>query len=141
MKVSERFRRTGFDLLVAPLVVVTGWRVARLDRRIGFEALLASLRDSGQRPLPGWLARPEALAGAVERWLEVAPPRRYGRCLRRALLLLGLWSRCGLRPKLHIGFRADRPDRRGHAWVTAEGADGARFAASGPLDDAPVFEL
>jgi hypothetical protein len=134
-------RDWAFTLRSAPTLIAAGRRVAAADRRLGFGALVASLRAPGAPALPRVLAEPARLAAAVDRLLFLLPPREYGRCLRRSLLLLDLWSRCGLAPRLYVAFRTDHPDRRGHAWVTAEGADGARFAASGPLDDAPVFEL
>lgn len=141
MRAEEKLRRGGFALLATPLVVATGWRIARLDRRLGFESLLARLRAGSERPLPRWLARPEALAETVEKLLGVLPPRRYGVCLRRALVLFGLWSRCGLRPTLHLGFRLQAPERDGHAWLTARARDGSPLQVSGPLDFAPTFEV
>jgi hypothetical protein len=134
-------RKIGFALAATPLVLATGWRVARLERRLGLGALIDELRGARRRPLPAWLARPEWLAGTLERLLGVVPPRRYGRCLRRALILLELWSRCGLEPTIHLGFRLRTPERDGHAWITATAADGSRLQASGPLDSEPAFQL
>jgi len=136
-----RLRRLGFELMAAPLVLSTGWRIARRDRRLGFGAQLEAARAAGRRPLPRWLARPSGLAGAVERLLALTPPRRYGVCLRRALILLELWSRCGLAPKLHLGFQLEKADRQGHAWLSALDADGSELRVSGPLDYVPTFEL
>jgi hypothetical protein len=44
--------------------------------------------------------------------------------MKRSLLLLDLWSRCGLRPRLHLGLRGGGyPGRRGHAWLTRDGGN------------------
>jgi hypothetical protein len=66
------------------------------------------------------LIRPEWLLATVEALVFLLPPWRYGRCLKRSLLLLDLWSRCGLSPRLHLGVRRDgeRGRHQGHAWVT-----------------------
>jgi hypothetical protein len=130
-----------FAIRAVPLVAVTAWRVARLERRLGFGDLLAELRARGRRPLPARLARPEWLAGTVERLLFALPPRRCGPCLRRGLILLELWSRCGLEPKLHLGFDLRAPERHGHAWLSAIAADGSVLQASGPQGTEPAFEL
>jgi hypothetical protein len=81
------------------------------------------------------LARPEWLLATLDRLLPLLPPWRYGRCLKRSLLLLDLWARCGLRPRLHLGVRREGEGRHdAHAWVTVDRADGAeiRLAATGP---------
>ena len=138
---SETLRRAGFALRAAPLVWATGARVARRDREVGFGALVAELRRARERPLAPRLANPAWLAGTLELLLPLVPPYRYGACLRRALVLLELWSRCGLEPTLHLGFRPERAPRDGHAWLTATAPDGARFQVSGPLGTQPAFEL
>jgi len=130
-----------FGVMALPLLLATGRRIARRDGETGFGTLLEELRAQKKCPLPGWLARPRELAAAVERWLPILPPRRYGRCLRRALLLSELWARCGLEPKLHLGFRADSPVLDGHAWLTACTADGAVLRVSDAQGSAPAFEL
>ena len=54
--------------------------------------------------------------------MPILPPWRMGRCLKRSLLLLALWSRCGLAVKLHLGFRpSSGGPLEGHAWITCEG--------------------
>jgi hypothetical protein len=136
-----RVRRGAFVLLAAPLVLATGWRVASLEAKLPFGELIPALRARRARPLPGWLANPAGLSETVEKLLAVLPPQRCGDCLRRALILLELWSRCGLAPTLHLGFRLEAPERDGHAWLTAETAAGERLQASGPLDYRPAFEL
>lgn len=139
--VGERFRRYAFGMLALPLVVGSARRIAALDRERSFGQLIVDLRDAGRRPLPHWLARPNRLAETVERLLPLLPPRHYGSCLRRSLVLLDLWTRCGLRPTLHLGFDISTPERRGHAWLTATTADGRLLQVSGPLDTRPAFEL
>jgi len=139
--IGQRMRRYLFAFAALPSVVASGRRIAAADRASGFKGMLESLRAGGDRRLPRWLARPEELAYAVERVLPLLPPRRYGPCLRRSLVLLDLWKRCGLEPSLHLGFNLSSPDRRGHAWLTAETADGRRLEASGPLDTQPAFRF
>ena len=141
MKSGSKIGRSLFIVGATPWVVMAGLRLSRLDRRIGFAALLEVLRRPAARPLPRWLARPRELNETTERLLRFLPPRRYGICLRRALLLLDLWSRCGLRPNVHLGFRADAPDFAGHAWLTAIDVDGATLQVSGPLDTVSALEL
>jgi hypothetical protein len=110
--------RVAFFLVAWPVVVRAAWRVARrLDAR-PLEALPAELR---RVPPFRWrsLARPGWLDGVTVRLLPLLPPRRAGRCLKRSLILLDLWSRCGLTPALHLGVR--RPGQaalEGHAWVS-----------------------
>jgi hypothetical protein len=133
--------KTLFFLAAAPWVVAAAWRLARRDRAVGFGRLVEAQRQGGVRPLPSWLARPEWLAGTLERLLPLLPPRRYGPCLKRALVLLELWTRCGLAPTLHLGFDLRSPERHGHAWLTATAADGRRLQVSGPLATVPAFEL
>jgi hypothetical protein len=130
-----------FAAAATPLVVATALGVARRHRRLALGPLLVELRARGRRPLPRALARPEWLAGTVERLLPLLPPRALGPCLRRSLILLELWSRCGLEPRLHLGFRLESPERDGHAWLSATGADGADLRVSGPHGTRPAFEL
>src|SRR6185436_476137 len=85
------------------------------------DELAARLRSTPRFALP-LLAHPEWLLAALDRLLPLLPPRGYGRCLKRSLLLLDLWSRCGLRPRLHLAAPTARAggEREGHAWVTVE---------------------
>ena len=136
-----RARRGAFILLATPLVLATGRRVARLEATLPFGELIAALRARRARPLPGWLSKPAGLAETVEKLLAVLPPQRCGVCLRRALVLLDLWSRCGLEPALHLGFRPQAPERDGHAWLTATTPGGELLQVSGPRDYEPAFEL
>jgi hypothetical protein len=133
--------KAGFALAAAPVVLAAGARVARLERKLALGALVDELRRDAGRPLPRWLARPAWLAGTLERLLPVVPPYGYGPCLRRALILLDLWTRCGLAPTIHLGFRLRAPERDGHAWITAAAADGTPLQASGPNGTTPAFEL
>ncbi len=104
-----------FALGALPRVVASSVRVAWLARRHRLVELPERLRRVGEPRLrfPAWWD------ATLVRLLPVLPPYRYGRCLKRSLILLDLWSRCGLRPRLHLGVR--RPDQdplEGHAWVT-----------------------
>lgn len=133
-------RNALFLLAALPAIVAASLRLARRERRLAFDALVAGLRATGRsRPLPPHLARPERLAGAVERLLPWLPPRGHGRCLKRALLLLELWSRCGLEVRLHLGFRAGSGGGEAHAWLTAEGPDGTVHRASAAHDHSEAF--
>jgi hypothetical protein len=125
----------------APLIVATGRRIAAEDRRLGFGALVDARRAARSRPLPRALDDPRRLAESVEALLPFVPPRAYGICLRRALLLLELWSRAGLEPTLHLGFRRDAPTRDGHAWLTAIAPEGETLQVSGPNGTEPLFQL
>jgi len=113
--------RAGFFLLALPAVMRASLRVAWLQRRLPLDELAARLRSTPRFAL-SLLANPEWLLATLDRVLPLLPPRRYGRCLKRSLLLLDLWSRCGLPPRLHLAApiaRAAGP-REGHAWVTVE---------------------
>ena len=63
--------------------------------------------------------------------LKLLPPHRFGRCLKRSCLLLDLWSRCGLRPRLHIGTLKEGEERRFHAWVSVPGSAAGNSVESG----------
>lgn len=117
--------RVAFFALALPAVLRAAARLAWLDRRLPLDELVDRLRSAGPfvlRPL----ARPDWLLATLDRVLPLLPPRRYGRCLKRSLLLLDLWSRCGLRPRLHLAPPSTRDaaltTRRheGHAWVTVD---------------------
>ena len=117
----SRLARVAFFALALPAVLRAAARLAWLERRLPLDDLVERLRSAGPfvlRPL----ARPEWLLATLDRVLPLLPPRRYGRCLKRSLLLLDLWSRCGLRPRLHLAAPIARAPgkREGHAWVTVE---------------------
>lgn len=114
----SRLARLAFFLAAAPAVVRSALRVGWLARRHGMVELPARLRAVAA-PLPAPLRCPAWLDGTAVRLLPLLPPYGHGRCLKRSLLLLDLWSRCGLEPRLHLGVR--RPGEsplEGHAWVT-----------------------
>ena len=98
-------------------------RVALVERRLGLGAAAETLR----RPASHRRTRTDAdaLCRAVDDLLPYLPPRRLGPCYKRSLLLLDLWSRCGLEPRLHVGVRLD-PDggAEAHAWVSTNGSTG-----------------
>ena len=133
----RRIAKAAFFLLALPAVVRAAARLAWLERRLPLEELVARLRAT--RPFAiSALVRPEWLVATVDRLLVLLPPWRYGPCLKRSLLLLDLWSRCGLRPRLHLGVRRDGEQGRhqGHAWVTVDGA-----AALPPLQETPAIAI
>lgn len=104
-----------FAVRAAPRVVASALRVAWLARRRRLVELPEALRE-----VPAPVLRFPAYWDAVlVRLLPLLPPYRYGPCLKRSLILLDLWSRCGLRPRLHLGVRRPGEDPlQGHAWVT-----------------------
>jgi hypothetical protein len=92
--------------------------IAWLFPRLPFDQLAANLRQS--RVFPAGLADPRHYAQVVALLLPLLPPWGMGRCLKRSLLLVRLWSRCGLVVELHVGVRlAASGERIAHAWVTA----------------------
>jgi hypothetical protein len=115
--------RAAFFVLALPALLRASLRVASLARRLPLDELVARLRAAPPFFVRA-LARPEWLLASIDRLLAVLPPYGYGRCLKRSLLLLDLWSRCGLRPRLHLAAPVMRTAGRheGHAWVTVEPA-------------------
>jgi len=110
-------RKAIFLLLALPSVIRAAWRVRRLEP--GSE--LPELVDRLRRVQP-WrfalLNQPAYLAGCVGRVAMLLPMRGLGPCMRRSLILLDLWSRCGVNPRFHLGMAEGGADRRLHAWVT-----------------------
>jgi hypothetical protein len=93
-------------------------RVAVLQASVPLSALPSRLRRV--RPLPAVLGDPGRLLAAVDRLGPYLPPWRIGWCLKRSLLLLDLWARCGLAPRLHVATRRGDDGRlEGHAWISA----------------------
>jgi hypothetical protein len=125
-----KLARAAFFVLALPAVLRASLRVAALARRSPLDELAARLRGAPPFAVRS-LSRPEWLLASLDRLLPVLPPYGYGRCLKRSLLLLDLWSRCGLRPRLHLAAPVARTAGRhqGHAWVTAEPA-GPPFGTS-----------
>lgn len=133
--------KAAFVLLALPAVARAAWRLWTLERRLDLETLVARLRDVPPFALPA-LRRPGWLLAVTDRVLPVLPPRRYGRCLKRSLLLLDLWSRCGLRPRLHLGVRrAGEAAHEGHAWVTTEPLAGEAPVATASLGYPEAFRF
>jgi len=117
-------------VLALPLIARAACRCVFWERRLPLDELVERLRRTQPLRLRV-IARPEWLLASLDRLLPLLPPWRYGRCLKRSLLLLDLWSRCGLRPRLHLGVRREGEGRhQGHAWVTVEAQQGA--APGGP---------
>jgi len=111
-------------------------RVARLSESLPFDDAVAALRQG--RIYRGRLKDPRVHLRVTAHLASRLPPRNMGACLRRSLILLHLWSRCGLRPKLHLGFRLEEDDRFGHAWVTLE-EPGLAELATASLDYPELF--
>ena len=108
-ELRKRFTVLGAVLRAAARV---GW----YEPRTALPALARTLRDteSGLSDID-----PVSVLSVVEALLPVLPPWGAGRCLKRSLLLLDLWSRAGLEPALHLGCRGEAHRRvHGHAWVT-----------------------
>lgn len=115
--------RALFAAAALPALVRAAWRVARALRQTPIDQLPDRLRAVPLFAAPPfaapWLRRPADLDAVAARLLPLLPPYGAGRCLKRSLLLLDLWARCGLAPRLHLGAR--RPGEgalAAHAWVT-----------------------
>jgi len=114
--------RTAATLVIARTIAVlviarAALRLAVLERRLPLDVLVEHLREAPR--LRGRLADPRLYPPLVDRMLRWLPPhRRLGRCVKRSLLLLELWSRCGLAPTFHYGVGHDADGkRRAHAWL------------------------
>jgi hypothetical protein len=116
-------------LTAGPAVARAAFRVARSYGRCPFDELVGRLRQ-GRGAAPD-VARARAQARVLGRLESLLPPRRMGRCLKRSLILLHLWSRAGLAPRCHIGFRptADMAPG-GHAWLSVDEPALADFCGS-----------
>ncbi len=102
-------------------VLRAGLRVAWLARRVPVLELAPRLREG--KALPVALRDPERLAAVAERLLGMLPPWSFGRCLKRSLVLLEVWSRCGVEASLHLGMRREPAGEwEGHAWLSTDGA-------------------
>ena len=111
------------------------WRVQR-RARLPFDQLLEELREG--TPFTGALADPSLHLRVVSRLLPALPPWPMGRCMKRSLVLLHLWSRCGLVPCFHIGVARLGEGLPGHAWLTAE-ANGNTLRAGSSEGQAEAF--
>jgi hypothetical protein len=101
-------------LLSLAAVVRAAARVSFLQRRRNLPDLVSSLRVTPRRGF----CDPRLELSVLERLLPVLPPYGAGRCVKRSLCLLDLWSRAGLAPSFHLGLRGEGADRLGHAWIT-----------------------
>ena len=111
-----------------------GLRVSYYHRRRSLPALVATLRSTPRNRR----SDPRLTLSLLERLLPVLPPYGAGRCVKRSLLLLDLWSRAGLEPTLHLGLRRAAGERGGHAWIeTGEGA----LATYRPPDVAEAYRV
>ena len=106
-------------LLLLPAVVAASIRTWRLYRKLPLDQACQALVEV--QPLPPPLRDPAGYYRLVNRLLRVLPPRGMGPCFKRSLLLLDLWSRCGLAPRFHLGVRRSADRREGHAWITVAG--------------------
>ena len=133
--------KAAFFLLALPAVLRAAVRAGRLARELELDALADRLRDVPPFAAAA-LRQPLWLLGTVDRVLPLVPPWGYGRCLKRSLLLLDLWSRCGLSPRLHLGVRrAGEAAHEAHAWVTVAAAGADRGPATDSLGYPEAFEL
>jgi hypothetical protein len=137
----QALAKAAFFSCAAPLVALVAVRVTVLERRLQLDELAHRLRQA--RPFPRLLrGRPRWWAGTVERLLPVLPPWRLGPCFKRSLLLLDLWARCGLEPRLHLSVRHSthsEPGYEGHAWVST--GNGPEAPATSSLGYPTAFEL
>jgi hypothetical protein len=126
-------------LLVAiPFVLRAACRVLWLARRHGVAELAARLRAAPRFHLAP-LARPELWRAAVGRLAPLLAARGRGACYAQSLLLLDLWARCGLAPRLHLSYHGDEGGVVGHAWVSAASGDG--LVSTPSFGHKPLFEL
>ena len=134
--------RAVFLLAALPALLRASARAARWESRLTLERLAPRLRAVAPFRSRRLRERPEWLLASLDRLLPLLPPRRYGACLRRSLLLLDLWSRCGLEVRLHLGVRrSGESAHEAHAWVTASQPDGSRRLATASLDYPEAFAL
>lgn len=107
-------------------------RVGYLEPRTSLPELVTRLRDTKPGRTSGLLADslrvdPALALRLLEAMLPILPPFGAGRCLKRSLLLLDLWSRAGLAPSFHLGVRRAGSTGGGHAWVETDSADFRTF--------------
>lgn len=116
-----------FLLCALPWITLAAVRTLYWTRRRSLDLAVEHLRSVPPFRWP-YLRRPHWLCASVDRMLPLVPLRGFGPCLKRSLLLLDLWGRCELEPRLHLGIRAPSlgsswsPGRRsaeGHAWISS----------------------
>jgi len=112
-------KRLVFFLAVFPWVVVAACRVAWIFPHFPLDETVGKLRNT-RVGIPGILRNPQWLRSVVSRLLPLLPPPGAGRCLRRSLMLLDLWSRCGMSPIFFMGIRPGEERPSGHAWVVTD---------------------
>ncbi len=113
----ELSRKVAFFVAALPVVLRAARRLVRLNRRHDLQELADRLR-SVEPWQASYLANPRYLDASVSRLVKVLPPRNFGPCIKRSFLLLDLWSRCGLEPRIHIGTHTRGGEHHFHAWVT-----------------------
>lgn len=134
--------RAAFLLAALPALLRASARATRWESRLPLDRLAPRLRAVAPFRSRRLRERPEWLLASLDRLLPLLPPRRYGACLKRSLLLLDLWSRCGLEVRLHLGVRrAGESSHEAHAWVTACRPEGGRGLATASLDYPEAFAL
>ena len=133
----KSWRKATFFLAALPAILRAAARLAWLDRRCDLSELADRLR--AVRPWrESYLANPRYLDASAYRLAGLLPPRRHGRCLKHSFLLLDLWSRCGLQPRIHIGTLKGEDGRRFHAWVTVSGGESVPDGESVPGESVPA---
>jgi hypothetical protein len=120
-------RRPWLHARATVAAVLAAGRVARTTRALPLDRAVAALRRG--RPFTGALSDPDVHQRVVGVLLPALPPYRAGECLKRSLILLHLWSRCGLEARLHLGARPPASGALdGHAWLTTAAGDGPATA-------------
>lgn len=124
--------------LATGAAVLASLRLAWLLPRLPFDELVARLR-AGRR-FGALLRDPTMHERVVGRLLPALPPFGAGPCLKRSLLLLHLWSRCGREPRLHLGARrvGDGPIES-HAWLEVDLGEDAQATGGGPFETVAVL--
>lgn len=105
--------------LAVPWVLAAAFAVARRFERLPLDELAGFLCREMTLPKP--VRDPRLLSAVAWKLHPWLPPHRMGPCLKRSLILIRLWSGCGLRPRLHLGVRKTRADTLFHAWVSVDG--------------------
>lgn len=135
---GDRSRRLLALLVAAPFVLRAACRVAWLSRRHGVAELASRLRAAPPFRLAP-LTRPELWRNAVGRLAPLLTGNGRGACYAQSLLLLDLWARCGLVPRLHLSYQGGAGGVVGHAWVSA--APNGELLSTPSFGHTPMFEL
>jgi|CXWL01.1.fsa_nt_gi hypothetical protein len=117
-------QRFGAVLAALPYFLWAAARVTWLERRLELAVLTERLRRVRRF---SWVSAtlPGDLLALLDWLLPRLPDRSLGPCYRRSLVLLDLWSRCGLEPQLHLGARPTvGGGLEAHAWVTTAAGTG-----------------